>query len=430
MTRPGSALDRTFQSLRTRNYRLYFFGQIISLTGTWMQSVGQAWLVLKLTRSGVALGIVTGLQFLPVLLAGAWGGVVADRVDKRKLIIATQTAAAALALVLGILTVTGAVRLWMVYALAVGLGLVNLMDMPARQSFVFDMVGREDVTNAVSLNSVVVNGSRVVGPAVAGILIATVGIGICFLVNAASYVAVIAGLYLMDPARLQIQPRVLRARGQLRDGLRYVWRMSELRTPILLMAAVGMIAYNFSVLFPLLVKFTFERGAGAYGTLFSLMGVGAVMGGLVVAARSRATPFLLAGSTLALGALLWLSAAAPSFWVEMIAVVPVGAASTVFIATSNAMLQLHSAPHMRGRVMALFMVVFLGTTPIGGPVVGWIAQRFGPRFGPRVALAVGATVTLIAGLAALAALARKRRASKLVQDRPVAAGDRQAVTAV
>jgi MFS family permease len=426
MTPAGSAVDRTFRSLRSRNYRLYFFGQIISLTGTWMQSVGQAWLVLELTGSGVALGIVTALQFLPILLAGAWGGVVADRVDKRKVIIATQTAAAVLALALGLLTVTGAVRLWMVYALAFGLGLVNLVDMPTRQSFVFEMVGKEDVTNAVSLNSVVVNASRVVGPAVAGLLIATVGIGICFLVNGASYVAVIAGLHLMDPARLQDQPRAPRARGQLREGLRYVWRTSELRTPILLMAAVGTIAYNFSVLFPLLVRSTFGRGAGAYGTLFSLMGVGAVLGGLVVAARSRATASLLVGSTIALGALLWLSALAPSFWLEMIAVVPVGAASTAFIATSNAMLQLHSAPQMRGRVMALFTVVFLGTTPIGAPIVGWIAQGFGPRAG----LASGATTTLLAGFVALVVLARRRKGSKgVVQGRPMTDEGAQAVTA-
>jgi MFS family permease len=426
MTPAGSAVDRTFRSLRSRNYRLYFFGQIISLTGTWMQSVGQAWLVLELTGSGVALGIVTALQFLPILLAGAWGGVVADRVDKRKVIIATQTAAAVLALALGLLTVTGAVRLWMVYALAFGLGLVNLVDMPTRQSFVFEMVGKEDVTNAVSLNSVVVNASRVVGPAVAGLLIATVGIGICFLVNGASYVAVIAGLHLMDPARLQDQPRAPRARGQLREGLRYVWRTSELRTPILLMAAVGTIAYNFSVLFPLLVRSTFGRGAGAYGTLFSLMGVGAVLGGLVVAARSRATASLLVGSTIALGALLWLSALAPSFWLEMIAVVPVGAASTAFIATANAMLQLHSAPQMRGRVMALFTVVFLGTTPIGAPIVGWIAQGFGPRAG----LASGATTTLLAGFVALVVLARRRKGSKgVVQGRPMTDEGAQAVTA-
>jgi MFS family permease len=426
MTPAGSAVDRTFRSLRTRNYRLYFFGQIISLTGTWMQSVGQAWLVLELTGSGVALGIVTALQFLPILLAGAWGGVVADRGDKRKVILATQTAAAVLALALGLLTVTGAVRLWMVYALALGLGLVNLVDMPTRQSFVFEMVGKEDVTNAVSLNSVVVNASRVVGPAVAGLLIATVGIGICFLVNAASYVAVIAGLHLMDPAKLQDQPRAPRERGQLREGLRYVWRTSELRTPILLMAAVGTIAYNFSVLFPLLVRSTFGRGAGAYGTLFSLMGVGAVLGGLVVAARSRATAFLLVGSTIALGALLWLGALAPTFWLEMIAVVPVGAASTAFIATSNAMLQLHSAPQMRGRVMALFTVVFLGTTPIGAPVVGWIAQGFGPRAG----LAFGATTTLLAGVVALVVLARRRKVSKrVVRGRPMTAEDAQAVTA-
>ena len=247
MIDPRALAGRTFRSLRVRNYRLYFFGQIVSLTGTWMQSVAQAWLVLSLTGSGLALGLTAGLQFGPILFGGPWGGVVADRSDKRKVLIATQTASALIALTLGLLVVTGAVRLWMVYVLAFLLGTVNLVDMPTRQSFVMEMVGRDEIANAVSLNSVLVNTGRVVGPAVAGLLIAAFGTGVCFLVNAGSFAAVIGGLLLMDPNRLQRASRVARGKGQLRAGLRYVWETPSLRTPLLLMLVVGTLAYNFSV---------------------------------------------------------------------------------------------------------------------------------------------------------------------------------------
>jgi MFS family permease len=398
--RVRTAAGRTFRSLEVRNYRLFFLGQVVSLTGTWMQSVAQAWLVLRLTGSGVALGTTAALQFLPVMLAGPWGGVVADRVDKRRLIMGTQAAAAGLALTLGVLTGTGVVRLWMVYGLAFGLGLINVLDMPARQSFVHEMVGRGNLLNAISLNGVIVNGSRVLGPALAGLLISTVGIAVCFLVNAASYVGVIAGLLRMDPERLERGVRVPRRHGQLREGLRYAWANPELRMPLLLMAVVGTLAFNFSVVFPLLVRFTFGREAQAYGTLFSLMGVGAVVGGLAVAWVGRVTARSVAAFAAILGLLLFGVAAAPSMGILMLAVVPMGAATTAFTASSNSMLQLWSAPEMRGRVMALFTVVFLGTTPIGGLLVGWVAERFGPRAG----LGLGAVATLAAGLVGLAVL--------------------------
>jgi MFS family permease len=396
--------ERTFRSLRTRNYRLYFFGQIVSLTGTWMQSVGQAWLVLELTGSGVALGATAALQFTPILLAGPWGGVIADRVDKRRLIVWTQAAAAALALTLGLLTLIHVVRLWMVLVLALLLGVVNLIDMPARQSFIIEMVGAEDVANAVSLNSVVVNGARVIGPAVAGLLIATIGIAPCFLVNAGSYLAVIVGLLAMDSNTLKRTPPVAKGPGQLRAGLRYAWSRPELRVPLLMMAVVGTLAYNFSVILPLLVRETFGAGAGSYGVLFSFMGVGAVLGGLVIATRSRATPPLLVGSALALGGAIGLAAVAPNLGLVGLAMLPVGVASTAFIATSNSLLQLGASSEMRGRVMALFALVFLGSTPIGGPLMGWIAERFGPR----TSLAVAAVATVLVGLAGLRRLRRGR----------------------
>src|SRR5438093_1593275 len=323
MNRLRLAASRTFRSLGVRNYRLYFIGQIVSMSGTWMQSVAQAWLVLELTGSGIALGTVTALQFLPTLLLGPWGGLIADRVDKRKLLIWTQSASAMLALALGVLVVTHVVTLWMVNALALGLGLVTMIDMPTRQTFVMEMVGREHVTNAVSLNGVIVNASRIVGPAVAGVLIATVGVGICFLVNAGSYLAVIAGLFMMRTQELQRGAITTRRRGQLRAGLRYVWRTPELRTPLLLMAVVGAIAYNFSVLLPLMVRFAFHAGAGAFGVLFSVMGAGAVVGGLAVAAWGKATRRLLAGAAIALGGFLVLAAVAPSLGFEMAAMLPV-----------------------------------------------------------------------------------------------------------
>ena len=404
MTRVRTALNRAFRSLHVRNYRLYFIGQTISMSGTWMQSVAQAWLVLKLSGGGVALGIVTALQFLPMLLAGPWGGVIADRVDKRRLVTITQSVSGLLALALGILTVTGVVQLWMVYLLAFLLGLVSLADMPARQAFVIEMVGASDVANAVSLNSVLTNAARIVGPATAGILIATIGIGPCFLANAASYIAVVAAFVAMDPDELRRAKPVQRKRGQLREGLRYVWSRPDLRAPILLMAVVGALAYNFSVVLPLMVKVVFHAGAGELGVLYSVMGAGAVAGGLVIAARSRATHTMLTWSALCLGVALVATALAPGLGTELGVMVLVGVASTAFIATANTLLQLGSSEEMRGRVMALFMMVFLGTTPIGGPLIGWLAERFGPR----EALLVGAVATLVAAAVALIRLRHVR----------------------
>ena len=419
MIRPSAVAGRTFSSLRVRNYRVYFGGQLVSLTGTWMQSVGQAWLVLRLTGSGVALGAIMATRFLPMLLAGPWAGVVADRVDKRRLLLVTQSSAASLALTLGILDVTGLVRLWIVFTLAALLGVVNLFDMPTRQAFVMEIVGPDDVANAVSLNSVLVNASRIVGPAVAGLLIAAVGEGVCFLVNAASYLAVIAGLAMMRPSELRPRTVVARARGQMRAGLRYAWRTPEVRVPLLLMAVVGTLGFNFSVLVPLLARFTFGVGPGGYGVLFSLMGLGAVLGGLVIATRARATGALLAGAGLAFGVLLCLIAASPSFGVAMVVMVPMGAASTAFIATSNSLLQLRSRPEMRGRVMALFSMVFLGTTPLGGPLIGWVAQRFDPPMG----FVAGGLATTVAALLAVRSLrasdGRRPAASRFQVETPM-----------
>ena len=392
MTSIRNAWNQTFHSLRVRNYRVYFIAQLISVSGTWMQSIAQAWLVLHLSGSGVDLGIVTGLQFLPVLLFGPFGGLVADRLDKRKLLFATQTAGGLLALTLGILTVTHVVQLWQVYVLAGLLGVVNLFDNPARQTFVMEMVGREDLPNAVSLNSVVMNASRVVGPAIGGLVIVLFGLGICFFVNAVSYVAVLIGLAMMRVADLHRTPPVERARGQVRDGLRYVWRTPPLRNTLIAMAVIGIFAYNFSVTLALLAKVTFHGGAGTYALLTSCMGVGAIIGGLFAAHRAKPTPRLLHTLALVFGVLLCGVAFAPSLVVVSVVIVFMGAASIGFIATANATLQLQAEPAMRGRVMSLYAMAFLGSTPIGAPLVGAIAQWSNPR----IAIAVGGVATVLA----------------------------------
>jgi MFS family permease len=387
---------RTFRALRHRNYRLFVTGQIASLSGTWMQTVALAWLVLQLTGSGVALGVVTALQFLPLLVLGPLAGLVADRFDKRRVVMATQGTAGVLALVLAVLTATDVIELWMINALAFALGVVTAIDNPARLSFVHDMVGPEDLPNAVSLNTVVFNGSRIVGPGIAGVVIASAGIAPCFFVNAASYAAVVLALALMRPAELLPAPRATRERGQLREGLRYVWANPTLRTPLLMMAVMGTFAYEFQVTLPLLARYTFDGGAGTYAALTSVVGAGAVLGGLVSAANGRPTGERLAGSALAFGVLMVVVAAMPGLTGEFVVLPIMGAASITFVAVANATLQLAAEPHMRGRVMALWSVAFFGSTPIGGPIVGWIAEHYGPR----AAIALGGATTVVVGLVA------------------------------
>lgn len=393
------ALGRTFSALRIPNYRRYAFGQAVSLTGTWMQRVAQAWLVLELGGTGTDLGLVTALQFLPLLLFGMWGGLVVDRVDKRRLLATTQVAAAVLAGVLGVLVATGSVRLWMVMVLAAALGVVHLFDNPGRQTFLLEMVGPEQLANAVTLNSVAVNAARVLGPAVAAGVITTGGLAACFLLNAVSYVAVIVAFTSMREEELrpgEIQPR---GPGQVREGLAYVWRTPELRRPLVAVAVVGTLAYEFQVVLPLMARFVFDGGAGTYGIMTSCMGVGAVVGGLVIASRNRSGLRSLAVAGYGFGGSLLLAAAAPTLALELVALVGVGVGSIAFLAAANTILQLGAAPAMRGRVMALWAIAFLGSTPVGGPLVGWV----GEHAGPRSALALGGVATV----AAAAFLARQ-----------------------
>jgi MFS family permease len=386
-----------------RNFRLFLFGHLVSSTGTWMQQVGQDWLVLRLTDAPLPLGITLALQFSPMLVFGAWAGLVADRVDKRRLLLATQTAMAVLALVLGTLTATGAVRLWMVYALALLLGVATAFDMPARQSFVTEMVGPDRVVNAVGLNSASFNTARVLGPAAAGLLIAVVGIAPAFFLNALSYLAMIGGLLAMDPDRLYRRAAVERGRGQIRAGVRYVWATPALRSTILLVAVVGMLGLNYRVALPLLARFAFGGGPGTYGVLAAIMAAGSVAGALTVARRGRPTHGLLVGSVAAFGLLSFAAALAPTIVVEAAFLFPIGAASLAFVATANSTVQLASSQQMRGRVMSLFGLVLLGSGPPSGLLSGWMAGQFGPR---SILLLSGVSCVLAASVAALAGRGR------------------------
>ncbi len=388
--------ERSFASLDNRNYRRFFIGQSVSLVGTWMQSIGQSWLVLELTGSGTALGLVVAAQTLPVLCLAPYGGLLADRADKRKLLLATQCSLALLALTLGLLDLSGVIALWMVIALAAGLGLTNAIDNPTRQAFVSEMVGADAVANAVSLNSVMTNAARAVGPAIAGILIVTVGVADCFLLNAASFAAIIVALASMDRRALRPTAVAGHQPHQLLEGLAYVRRTPRLLTPLLMMALIGALAYEFQVVLPLLAKRTFHGNADAYGYLTSCFGLGAVVGGVVVASRpSRGLRSVVTASG-AFGVTLLGASVAPSFALELCALACAGAASVAFMARGNTTLQLASDPQMRGRVMALWAVALVGTTPLGGPIVGFVSQHAGPRLG----LALGGFAALSAtGLA-------------------------------
>ena len=397
--------SRTFMALAVRNFRVYFLGQLFSFSGTWMQAVGQGWLVLQLGGGGVALGSVIAVQYVPMLLLGTWGGLVVDRSDKRKVLVATNVAASLLALALGILVATHHASIPAVFALAGLLGVVNLFDNPARQAFVIEMVGRGLLPNAVSLNSVLVNGARAVGPAIAAVLIATAGVAACFFVNAATYIAALIAIAVIRGNELRRSQPVARERGQAVAGLRYVWATPGLRDPLIALAVVGTFAFNFTTSLPLMAKETFHSGAGAYGAMMAAMGLGAIAGGLYIAWRSRPSHHLIGVLGSAFAVTMLAVALSPSRWFAIAALVPMGAFSIAYVSTTNATLQLQSDPQFRGRVMALHAMAFLGSTPIGAPIIGAIAGGLNPR----VAVAVGAMMTALATLPLL----RRRHPEKL-----------------
>lgn len=386
---------QAFASLANPNFRRYISGQAVSIIGTWMQIVAQGWLVLELTGSGTQIGLVAALQTVPMLFLGPYGGVVADRVDKRRLMIILQSLMGVQALVLGVLAATGTVRIWHVYVLAVVLGLNQCFENPARQAFMMELVGPSDVRNAVSLQSTLNSASRVIGPAVAGIVIGLGGLPLCFFINALSFVAVVASLISLNKALLTPTPPTPRAGGQLRAGLRYVAATPAVAVPLAMMALMGTFTYEFKVVLPVVADKVFGSGASGYGFMTAAMGVGAVVGGLVVATWGRTGGRPLTVIAVAFGACVTLTAIAPTLWSAIVILVFVGAASVGFTSTANSTLQLAAEPSMRGRVMALWAVAFLGSTAIGGPVTGWVAEELGGRAGLGLGAAACGAAALI-----------------------------------
>jgi len=354
--------------------------------------MGQSWLVLKLTNSGVQLGFVTAAQFLPVLILAPWGGTIADRFPKRKVLYLTQAMAGLLALALGILVGTGTLRLWMVYVLASLLGVVYAVDHPTRQTFIVEMVGPSQLTNAISLNSTQVNLARVAGPAIGGSLIATVGLTPLFLGNAVSYIAVLAGLFMMRVNELQPVSAAADCKGRLKQGLRYVQSNPALRNTLLMLGIVGTLTYEFTVILPLFARFTFHREEGGFAALVMARGIGSAIGGLYSASRRKTTTSMLPLAALVFGVAVLATAAAPTLTLAVIAMTGVGLCSIIFLSLGNVILQQESDPGMRGRVMSFWTMAFLGSTPIGGPIIGWIGQYAGPRWG----LATGGLAALFA----------------------------------
>ncbi|MGB8645377.1 MAG: MFS transporter [Anaerolineae bacterium] len=382
----------TFSSLRVRNYRLYYTGQVISTSGTFMQSVAQAWLVLQLTHSGTELGLVSALQFLPVLLLSPFGGVIADRFPKRTLLLITQSAFGVLALILGALVATNLVQLWMIQVLAFSYGLVNVVDNPTRQSFVVEMVGESELRNAVTLYSSLVNLSRVIGPTIAAIIIATISLAPCFILNGLSYAAVIIMLAAIRTRELHTHALAPRKGSQILAGFRYVASTPLLRNVLLMMALIGTFTFEFQVSLPLMAEGTFHGDASSYAALTSAMGLGAVAGGLTTAGQKRTGANLLITAALLFGGTTVIASLMPNLALAVVAMVFVGFFSIYFTSLGNTTLQLESDPQMRGRVMAFWSIAFLGSTTIGGPIIGWVGEYIGPRWG----LGIGGTAALVA----------------------------------
>jgi len=389
----SAALRRSFSSLQIPNYRRYFAGQIVSLSGNWMQIVAELWLVLALTGSGLAVGLATALQFAGILLFGAIGGSLADRFDKRKLLIASQAGMAVPAMLLFGLTALGVVEAWMVFVVIALRGLVLAVDNPARQAFVIEIVGPERVVNAVSLNSVLVHSARITGPAIAGVIIALWGVAPCFGVNALSFAAMLFALVRMNPAKLQ-RPRADRPRGNVRQALRHIAARRELRVPLLLMLVLSTVGFNFQVVIPLLADRVFAGEVSSYSMLMVAMGIGSITGALTVGTRTLVSRELITLAAVGFGVTALLAAVAPTLALEMVALGLLGVCSVTFAAGINSGLQLAAAPEMRGRVMAVYSIVFLGSTVVGGPITGWLGEAVSPR-APLIA----------AGLAGLAVAA-------------------------
>ena len=397
-------LSRTVRSLRHRDYRLFLAGHAISIIGTWMQRVAQDWLVLEISGSGVALGVATALQFLPTLVLGLWGGVLVDRFDRRRTLIATQATSAVLAGALGVVTLTGAVTLWMVYALALGLGLVTVVDNPARQALVTEKVPPEDFVNAQALNSTVHNTGRLLGPALAGVVIALGGVGTAFVVNAFSFAAVLVSLVRMAPGAPRPTESDYRSKRALGDGLRYVLARPDMTAALMLVTVMGLFGQNFRVVLPLLAQNDLHTGATGYSALTSALGLGAIVGALITASRVDSGLGALTIWTVAFGVANALAAIAPTSTLVLITMVGIGIGNITFNTLARTLLQLRAEPRMQGRVIALHGMAFLGTTPFGAPLLGWWCTRYGARAG----LGLAAAAAFISAAAVLPVIRRQR----------------------
>lgn len=398
-------------------------GQGLSQAGTWMQTVAMGWLVLKVTGSGGMLGLVSAAQFTPTLVFGAFAGTLADRHSRWHMLQITQVLAASIALGLGVMVLTDTIQVWSLFLLAAAFGTVNAFDMPIRSSFVYELVGPDDITSAVGIGSTTNNVARIFGPAIAGALIAAFGLSVPFIVNGVSYLAITAALLLMRRSEFVPKAPVKREKGQIREGIKVVWADPRLRTPMLMTVVIGMLAYENQISLPLFAKFTFDREATGYGVLSSLMGVGSVVGGLLIARFGRATHRRLGIASLFLGAAMLVAAVMPTFWSMSIALLFVGAGSVAFITMNSATLQLTSPVSVRGRVMALYITAIIGTTPIGGPIIGWIGQHIDPR----ATYVTGGLACLLTAVIAWPSL--QRSTEEVVSDEEAAAIERSSVRA-
>ncbi|NGN83370.1 MFS transporter [Arthrobacter silviterrae] len=394
-----------FRALKVFNYRLWVTGALVSNIGTWMQRVAQDWLVLTIltNNSGTAAGITTGLQFLPIVFLGPFAGLLGDRVNKRKLLLCTQMAMGLCALLLGLLVVTHTVELWHVYVIAFLLGVASAFDAPSRQAFVSEVVSKEDVPNAVALNGASFNLARLAGPGIAGVVIALFGTGPAFLINAASFVAVIFSLWRMRVSELQPVARVPRGKGQIREGFAYIRHRPDLMMIMVLVFMVGTFGMNFQITNALMATTVFHLGPGEYGLLGSVMAIGTLAAALMAARRKNMRMLYIVGGALAFGGTVAIAAFMPSFALYAVALVPVGLAALTFMNACNTTVQLNTDAAMRGRVLAVYMVVLQGGTPIGAPLVGWIATEFGARW----SLGIGAVVAIASALVALVMMNRR-----------------------
>lgn len=394
---PSNAADptadrRTFRSLRNRNFRLFFIGQLISQTGTWLTSIAQTLLVLTMTDSGLVLGLLLAAQFGPILLIGPWTGAFTDRVDKRKLLMRVQSIGMVQAFTLGVVVLSGRATLPVIFGLATIQGFLVAFENPARRSFVVEMVDDIDLPNAVSLNSAVMTGSRIIGPAIAGALVVTVGHGWAFVIDSVSFIGVITGLWLMRPEELHAPPPLSRAKGQVREGLRYIGSKVELLVPLVMQGIVGLLAFNFSVTIPLLVQDTLGGSDTTFTLVFSVLSVGSLAGALLTARRTEVTSQQLILSATGYGVALFLLALAPNLALGFVAAALLGFASISFMTSTTAIVQVLAGPTFRGRVLAIQAMVFLGAMPIGGPIIGWVADNHGVR----MSLMIGAAACFAA----------------------------------